>query len=375
MIVLFVLISILYAFLLGSLFVGWRKTPLTRLQHLAPTTSFSIVIPCRNEAENLPQLLESINSLEYPSGKFEILLIDDASEDESFNICSAFIKTHPNYDIRLLENIRTSNSPKKDAITTAIESAKFEYIITTDADCQVPKNWLQAFNEELQSKSVDMLAGPVSFINENSSYLTTFQDLDLLSLQIAGAGSFALNKAFMCNGANLCYKKIAFEAVNGFSGNVQISSGDDVFLLQKFVAENKKVRFLKNREAIIVTKPQPTLKALLSQRIRWAAKTPAYKSVFSKLIGISVLLMNLSIVVAFLLTLTGTFPLTWLALLFLLKFNIDFILLQQAVDFFVKKGILRSYFWSSLVYPFFSTFVAIASLFKGFEWKGRNFNR
>ncbi|MCF4100223.1 glycosyltransferase [Gillisia sp. M10.2A] len=375
MIVLLVLISTLYAFLLVSLFLGWRKIPLTRLQHLAPTANFSIVIPFRNEAENLPQLLESISILEYSSKKFEILLIDDASEDDSYNICSTFIKTHHDFNIQVLKNIRSSNSPKKDAITIAIESAKFEYIITTDADCQVPKKWLQAFNEGLQSKSADMLAGPVAYISDNSSWLTIFQDLDLVSLQIAGAGSFGLKKAFLCNGANLCYRKTAFEEVDGFSGNEQISSGDDVFLLQKFVAENKKVSFLKNEKAIVLTSPQPTLKELLSQRIRWAAKTHAYKSVFSKLIGISVLLMNLSIVVAFLLTLTGTFPITWLAFLFLLKFNIDFILLQQAAYFFGKKGILSSYFWSSILYPFFSTYVAIASLFKGFEWKGRNFNR
>jgi hypothetical protein len=65
--------------------------------------------------------------------------------------------------------------------------------------------------------------------------LDHFQQLDLTSLQGATIGSFGLNKAFMCNGANFAYTKSLFEKLNGFDGNNKIASGDDVFLLQKAV--------------------------------------------------------------------------------------------------------------------------------------------
>ena len=197
--------------------------------------------------------------------------------------------------------------------------------------------------------------------------------MDFLSLQIAGAGGFGLKEAFMCNGANLCYSKSAFFELDGFWGNEEISSGDDVFLLQKFAEKKLKIAFLKCKEAIVRTKPQQDLSALISQRIRWAAKTPAYKSLFAKLTGFSVLMMNFSLLLGGLLTFFDVIPYQPVLLAFFFKFNMDFALLFYSAEFFGRKNILRNYFWSSLVYPVFSTSVALMSLFKKFEWKGREF--
>jgi len=333
-------------------------------------------------------------------------MVDDASEDASVQICSAFITSNPEIQIRLLENRRFSNSPKKDAISTAIKNAGFEYIITTDADCKVPGNWLQAFNEIILETEAKLVAGPVKIAespsnspkrgklgspeikvsgtskNHNISqkkrwlkYFHAFQEMDFMSLQVAGAGGFGLGKAFMCNGANLCYEKAAFLKADGFSGNDDISSGDDVFLLQKFTEKKWPVYFLKCKEAIVITRPQQDLTTLISQRIRWAAKTPAYKSSFAKLVGLTVLLMNFSLVIGGFLTLFSIFPFQPLLFAFFFKFNLDFALLFHSTDFFDRKDILRNYLWSSFIYPFFSGYVAILSLFSGYEWKGRDFRK
>jgi len=361
-----------------------------------------MVIPFRNEAENLPVLLNSLSELNYPTLKFEILMVDDASEDASVQICSAFITSHPEIQINLIENRRFSNSPKKDAISTAIKNACFEYIITTDADCKIPKNWLQAYNEIILETEAKLVAGPVKIaespsnsskireprssqikISDTSTNLNTnqekrwlkyfqaFQEMDFMSLQAAGAGGFGLGKAFMCNGANLCYERSAFLKADGFSGNDVISSGDDVFLLQKFVEKKLPVYFLKCAEAVVITKPQEDLTSLISQRIRWAAKTPAYKSSFAKLVGLTVLIMNFSLVIGGFLTLFSIFPYEPLLFAFFFKFNLDFALLFHSAEFFDRKDILRNYFWSSFIYPIFSSYIAILSLFSGYEWKGR----
>jgi len=397
-----VLITLFYVSLIAALLIGWRKIPEFQIKNVEPKIRFSVVIPFRNEAENLQVLLNSLSQLNYPTSKFEIFMVDDASEDPSVQICSAFITSHPEIQINLLENRRFSNSPKKDAISTAIKNAGFEYIITTDADCEIPKNWLQAYNEIILETGAKLVAGPVKITDSPSKltkageplssqikisdtspnlstnqekrwfkYFQAFQEMDFMSLQAAGAGGFGLGKAFMCNGANLCYEKSAFLKADGFSGNDDISSGDDVFLLQKFTEKKLPVSFLKCAKAIVITKPQQDLTTLISQRIRWAAKTPAYKSSFAKLVGLTVLIMNFSLVIGGLLTLFSIFPYQPLLFAFFFKFILDFALLFHSAEFFDRKDVLRNYFWSSLIYPVFSSYVAILSLFSGYEWKGR----
>ncbi|HSM63451.1 MAG TPA: glycosyltransferase [Gillisia sp.] len=379
--ILLIAIILIYAILMFTLFIGWQKTKDFDLKGLPDITKFSIIIPFRNESENLPQLLYSLSSLEYPKALFEVLMVNDESEDKSVELCLQFKRSNPSLNFTVLNTHRKTSSPKKDALTTAINSARFEYIITTDADCSVPISWLQAFNEKIIDTNAAMIAGPVSFFAANSSnekflnYLAAFQELDFMSLQAAGIGGFGLNSPFMCNAANMCYKKEAFLEVDGFEGNSDISSGDDVFLLQKFTEMNYPVTFLKTKTAIVHTKPQASLKDLFSQRIRWAAKTSAYKSMFAKLIGISVFMMNLSLVMLFVLILFELVPYQVLLFGFFTKFLVDLSLLYVSADFFSKKPLLSHYLWSSILYPFFTTSVAVLSLFKGFSWKGRSFKQ
>lgn len=377
--IIFIFISIAYLLLMIALIYGWQQTPGLSPDFSPAETGFSVIIPFRNEAENLPVLLKSLAELQYPSEKIEILLVNDDSEDISVLICEEFRQQHPKMSLKILENSRQSNSPKKDAITTAIEQAGFEYILTTDADCIVPKLWLQTLNDFIVKNNYSLIAGPVSLFPQEKGKTVksfrVFEELDVLSLQVAGAGAFGIGQAFMCNSANLCYRKKEFLKVNGFSGNEKIASGDDVFLLQKFQQKKYKTAFLKSRDAIIETRPQKNLYALISQRIRWAAKAPAYTSLFSKFAGAIVLLMNAGLLGGAVLAMMEIWNSNLILIIFLLKFNFDFALLFLSAKFFKREQVLRSYFWSSLAYPFFSTYVAMKSLFSGYEWKGRKFRR
>ncbi|WP_339655851.1 glycosyltransferase family 2 protein, partial [uncultured Salegentibacter sp.] len=247
--------------------------------------------------------------------------------------------------------------------------------------CQVPENWLKSYNDFILKTGNKLIAGPVALSSlptantniKRKNILRNFEELDVLSLQASTAGAFGIGKAFMCNGANLCYEKDAFLEVSGFTGNDNIASGDDVFLLQKFQQENYKIGFLKSKEVLVYTKPQQSFGNLVSQRIRWASKAPAYKGLFAKFTGVSVLLMNLSLVIALFLVLFQILPYQPILIIFLVKFNLDFILIYSSAKFFQRETVLRSYFWSSIFYPFFSTYVAVKSLFSDFSWKGRQF--
>jgi cellulose synthase/poly-beta-1,6-N-acetylglucosamine synthase-like glycosyltransferase len=358
-------ISIVYVLAISWLIYGFAKVNSFEQIGLLPKTSFTIIVPFRNEAENLPILLESLSKLNYPTVLFEVILADD---DSDFRLQILDFR----FQITTIDNIRVSNSPKKDAITTAMQIVKTDWVITTDADCVAPENWLLTLDNFIQQNTVSMIAGAVTY-DCNNSFLHHFQQLDLASLQGATIGSFGINEGFMCNGANFAYTKSFFQNLNGFDGNNSIASGDDVFLLQKAVSQYpEKVAYLKSKNFIVTTKPVNDWKSLFHQRVRWASKTTSYQIAFGKRLGLIVFMMNLSLVVAFLLLLFGNFTWFFLGFLFIIKFGIDTILIQKTNSYLTQNK-MRYLFLSSLWYPFFSSAVALYCLFGKYEWKGRRF--
>ncbi len=371
-----IIITILYLSLIGCFAYGFDKVDIFKLEDLPSKTKFSIIIPFRNEAEHIPELLKSIKNLNYPKHLFQIIFVDDASEDDSVILIKNFLKKNlTEVHISIIQNERKTNSPKKDAITSAINQAKNEWIITTDADCVLPKYWLDSFDEYIQKTHAKCIAAPVTYKLSNS-FLSRFQLLDLLSLQGATIGGFGLNKPFLCNGANFCYQKSLFKTLNGFEGNSDIASGDDIFLLEKVAKKDPKaLHYLKCEQAIVTTEPQTSWTHLISQRLRWAAKTSAYNNWFGKLTGIIVLIMNALIITTILLTLIENFNFKILLYIFFIKLNIDFYLIYKSATFFNQKDILRWFIFGFILYPFFSVYIAFTSLFSNYKWKGRSFKK
>ncbi|WP_026754780.1 glycosyltransferase [Sediminibacter sp. Hel_I_10] len=378
MLVILLVITILYLGIIGSFIYGFDKVNTFQLTDVTPKHCFSVIIPFRDEAENLPALLASMANLEYPMSKFELLFINDASTDESETIISDFFRTHKSqqqFDFKILQNEQLTNAPKKDAIALAVKQAKYDWMVTTDADCKLPQFWLDTLDAFLQNTTANCVALPVSYTNLGS-FLSRFQALDLLSLQGATIGGFGVNKPFLCNGANFAYRKSAFISVKGFEGNSSISSGDDIFLLEKFLKHQKEsVMYLKSPKAIVTTNPQPNLKTLISQRLRWAAKTTNYKNNFGKLTGLLVFAMNGTLVCLPLLCLATIISLKTLIYIWLIKLAIDFLLLFKTARFFEQETVLPSYIFSSFLYPFFSVYIACLSLFSSYKWKGRSYKK
>ena len=359
-------IILIYAFFILKLAAGIQKVRYFTTAYQSPKTTFSIVIPFRNEAQLLPELLKSISDLNYPTDLFEVILVDDASTD-------GFKIGNYNFHLEVLQNVRKSNSPKKDAIATAIQQAKYSWIITTDADCLVPENWLKTLDSYVRENDVEMVVGAVSYLT-NVDFLQHFQLLEMMSLQGATIGSFGINRPFMCNGANLAYSKNLFQTLNGFQDSNHIASGDDVFLLQKALHSKDfgvlKIGYLKSHDFLVLTYPCNSFKALLHQRVRWASKAAAYKNTFSKIVALFVFLGNLSVIVGLLFCLLELIPFWDWYLLFAIKITVDFVL-QYQTGKFIQPRKIRFYLLSTLLYPFFSVAIAVRSFGGTYEWKDR----
>ena len=359
------LVFLIYALSIGLLIYGFTKVNTIEYTGLKPITKFTVIIPFRNETKNLPVLLDSLSKLNYPIELFEIILVDDESEEK-------FHDSSYKFRVSVANNKRLSNSPKKDAITTAMQLVSSNWIITTDADCMVVENWLLSLDNYIQLNDVSMIAGAVTY-NCNDSFLHHFQQLDLASLQGATIGSFGINKGFMCNGANFAYTKSLFITLNGFEGNDKIASGDDVFLLQKAIAKfPKRVNYLKSKNTIVSTKPLDDWTSLFYQRVRWASKTSSYQSNFGKYLGLIVFIANFVLVIGCGLRVVGFISLLNLFIFALLKFAIDAVLIYKSHSFLTTNK-MSHLILSSLLYPFFSVSVALYSLIGKYEWKGRQF--
>ena len=376
MIVAISILFVVYFSFIIALIIGFHKQPKYSAKNIQPKIQFSIIIPFRNEAKNLPALLKSISQLNYPHHLFEIIFVNDASEDSSAEIILNSIdkSTIP---IHLFQNKRYSNSPKKDAISVGILNSNYDWIATTDADCEVPRNWLGTIDSFIQNsgkkESPKMICGPVQY-KTDGSFIQDFQLVDGLSLQSVSIGSFGLNNPILNNGANLIYLKDAFSEVKGFSGNDHIASGDDIFLMEKFKKSlPEHVVFLKSDDAIVYTAPQLSWKDLINQRIRWASKTSKQKNIASQVLGIVVFLVNIGVLaIPFLLALDSKNLIIYILIL-ILKIVIDFVFIGQSADLYNKRISFFNFLGMFYIYSILIAIIVFGSLKGRYSWKGRRF--
>jgi glycosyltransferase involved in cell wall biosynthesis len=369
--IIFFVALFIYAFYIIQLYFGFDRIKEYSVENtISPKTKFTIIVPYRNEAKSLPKLLRSFSTLNYPKNLLEIILIDDDSKDHSSSIFIKWRMLNDEIDTTLLENLRLTNSPKKDAISRAMPIAKHPWIITTDADCEVNENWLTVFDHYIQNNNPEMIAASVVYKIKNN-WFHQFQQMDLISLQITTIASFGIGKPFMCNGANFAYTKKIFHELDGFNGNTSIASGDDVFLLQKAVKKHlEKVHFLKNDATIVTTKPENDLFKLFMQRVRWASKTSSYDSWYPKVLALVVYFANALVIIGIVLAIVNVISWKLYLLFFSLKYFIDFIFLSKSKSLLPKKATIIP-LSSSVIYPLFVTIVGFYSLFGRFTWKGR----
>lgn len=380
--ILLILLFIIYAALIIYYKAAWQQLPFYTPAAVTPQTKISVIIPARNEEENIKACLLSLQQQTYPPHLFEVIVADDFSEDNTAAVVKQF--TAPNIKLLALKDFIAADatqSYKKKAIEIAVQEASGELIVTTDADCTAPVTWLQTIAAFYQEKKPEFIAMPV-LIAPVSGFIQIFQSLDFMTLQgITGASVY---KKFhsMCNGANLAYTKKAFNAVNGFKGIDNIASGDDMLLMHKIYRQYPDaVSFLKSKEVIVQTQPVNTVAAFFNQRIRWASKADKYddKRIFGVLVVVYLfnIMMLCLPVVAFLnntqysmFSVQCSVAWSWLVLL-ILKTLIELYFLFPVAAFFNQQKIL---WWFPLMQPFHILYTVIAGWlgkFGSYKWKGR----
>ena len=320
--------------------------------------SISIIVAARNEEASIGKLLQSLIEQIYPSDKFEIIIVNDRSTDSTAFIVENFIKQHS--QIRLI-NITANNTDmphKKNALRTGIAQASFEILAFTDADCIVPKQWLNEISKNY-TDDVGIVAGysPYDFPN-------SFLRYEECKNSLLAASAVEMKNAFMCTGRNFSYRKAVYNEVGGFEEIKNSISGDDDLFLQ--LAQKKtawKIRYMIAPESYIRTVSPGSFSQFINQRTRHVSASKFYpmkiKSAFA-----FVHLFHL-------ITLIGFFflPLTSLIMV-LIKFNIDALFITKGKDVFQEEFSLVEFAVDETLVVLYSLFIAPLGFLKTFNWKG-----
>ena len=378
------LLSFFYSYLIFSALREWKHLPQWNIPlDFNPKTSISILIPARNEESNITACLQSILHQNYPPQLFEIIVINDHSTDHTAEIVAQLQILHLNIKLLQLADFiknESINAYKKKALEIGVAHAIGELIITTDADCVAPPNWLQLLASLYETHQPKCIAAPVNF-HQEKNLLERFQSLDYAgTMVLTGAGIHA--RTFrLSNGANLAYPKAIFEEMQGFSGINQLASGDDMMLVHKIAAKYPDgITFLKNPDATIFTTAKPTWREFWQQRIRWATKSAAYREWRITFVVAMVFFLCCNILLSLLLIPflpAGRQGFGWqMAGIFIMQFVIkiicDYYLLGTACHYFNKKDLMRSFLLAQILHTYYIIVIGIlGNVIKKYEWKGR----
>jgi glycosyltransferase involved in cell wall biosynthesis len=184
----------------------------------------SVVICARNEEKNLEQNLPSVLSQNYPD--YEVVVVNDCSEDESEFVLERLRKKHKHLKITTIKKDEKFIHNKKLALTVGIKAAKNEHILLTDADCKPASDqWI----EQMQSRFYDQKSIVLGYggYESRKSLLNNLIRFDTLFIAIQYFAYAIAGKPYMGVGRNLAYKKSLFFENKGFAGHHHLESGDD----------------------------------------------------------------------------------------------------------------------------------------------------
>jgi glycosyltransferase involved in cell wall biosynthesis len=330
-------------------------------------TFVSVIIALRNEGHNLPALITDLISQDYPKEYYEIILVDDHSDDNTFVLLKEF---EAKYSQIKACSLSSSLEGKKAALRYGMECTQGKFVMTTDADCRIPPKWISTTVSFYHCKKASLIIGPVLYLNGNRIF-EHIQALEFASLIATGAATAALKMPILCNAANLAFEKSIYPSDEN-ALHSQFPSGDDIFFLlhQKKIGRLR-IFFLKSPAALVLTSPVRTLKEFFGQRIRWFSKSSYYRDPEIITGGIIIVIVNFCLLLACIPAIVDYHFWPLLPCLFFVKLITDLSLMGSFLIFFNRIQLL----WYSpileIVYPFYMFLIIFKSKTGRYQWKKR----
>ena len=363
--------SVYYIYFITRVRIGLLSLRFARPQNIA--RHISVVVAARNEEKDIEKCLLSLLKQTYPTNRYEIIIVDDGSTDKTASIVKSFSERFANIHLlSLMFDSEHKIGRKPIALAKGIAQASGEIILTTDADCIVPPQWIEIMVNHFE-EGVVFVAGPVAERDSNT-FFAKIEQLEFLGLITTAAGLIGSGRPIICNGANLAYRKDAFIAIDGF--NTESSSNDDESLMNKIVHRKiGKVVFAPEADGVVTTNSSNTISTFFRQRIRWANKRGHYedKSILFTLVGLYIFFASM------LLTMVLLFREPQLIQLFTVAFGgkilVDYFTLRSGARLFRQRiPIFHFLIAEFLQVPYIVIAAAIGQI-ASMQWKGRTIRR
>lgn len=325
---LFVLIQLMVHFYLILPFLKVKKTDLPT--HVS-WPAVSIVISIRADFENIQKLLPELMNQNYPN--FEIVLIDDASWDETKSFIEESVKQFPNVKgVYVTEEMKKQTLGKKLALTLGIKAASHDIIVLTDADCMpASPYWLQRMVVPyIENPSTEIVLGYSPFIRKQT-FVNLISQMDNLWTAILYFSYAVRNKAYMGVGRNMSYKKSLFLKVKGFASHLHVLSGDDDLFVRD-AATSTNTAICIHPDSFMFTSSKTSFRTWYLQKKRHTFVGKYYKfkdKVKLGFIGLSHALMWVLIVFNLFLLNNWFWTLILLLLFWLIKFPLIFMAFKK----------------------------------------------
>ena len=243
-----------------------EKKALKNITEILPTVS--VVIPVHNESHRIARLLKSLEAQEYPNAEF--IFIDDRSEDESVNLIGAFINgagKERSKIILLKENPGPNH--KQYALTRGIEDSCGEFLLFTDADCEIPPLWIQGMVRRMSDDKTGAMIGPVLKRYGGKGFFHIYQCYEHGIRYVYLAGATGLGAAGGGFGNNLILRRSCLDAVGGYE-KIPPSPTEDAALISVIRScSDYKIRAALGEDVHVITQGENTWKALVNQTLRW----------------------------------------------------------------------------------------------------------
>ena len=363
--------SILYAISTLLILIGLHL-PISRVTN-ASQPFISVVIAARNEADYIGECLEGVTNQTYPKNRYEVIAVDDNSDDDTAEIISQYESEHSNVTGLAVANDYPEMAAKKRPMSVGILAAQGEIILTTDADCQVTGRWIEGFAKHFE-EDVGTVIGfsQTKTPGARLGYFERLQGLDFLTLMAASAGSTKLGIPLAATGQNLAYRKSLFDSVGGFSSIADRPSGDDVLLLQLLSKQDCRTLFAEDPDTFASTWRTESPLEFWQQRRRWASNAfaqlklnPAFFA-YTLVVFLVNLLLLLTLVLGIYRETSGIPFACWV-----LKAMGDLLVISKGTRLFNRRDLISAFPIWEFVQPPYIVFVALTSLFTGFTWKSR----
>lgn len=308
----------------------------------------SVILCARNEADNLRKILPAILEQDYP--EFEVIVINDASTDETEDILGVMEEKYPHLYHSFTPDSARYISHKKLALTLGIKASKHDWLVFTETNCMPTGNqWLKLMARNFTPHTQVVLGysgydRAKGWLHKRVAFDTLFQSLRYLGFALAG-------KPYMAIGRNLAYRKELFFKHKGFSTYLNLQRGeDDLFINQ--IANGANTRVETDINATMRIQPVYRYKEWKEEKVSYVATSRFYRGMQRTLLGLETSTRLLFYAACIAGIAYGIMNFHWLVagialLIWLLRFAVQAFVINQAAK---EMGGGRKYYFSLPVF-------------------------